>query len=190
MSEFAQIAILAIFSSNIIAVTGIGAISLQSEKRNFIFMLVSSLCTMLPIIFSGLMYFVVENYILVPLDAEYLKLFILSLLIVVFSYLIRMTLKRVSKEEFFLYEKSYGFPLQIAVGIGTLCLVNFAQTFFIIMFELAMFSVGYLLIQIIFYALYERLDNKYTLKAARNVPLMLYALSLVSMILYAIGMFM
>jgi len=190
MSEFARIAILAIFSSNIIAVTGIGAISLQSEKRNFIFMLVSALCTTLPIIFSGLIYFVVENYILLPLNAEYLKLFVLAILVVVFSYLVRILLKKVSKEEFFLFEKTYGLPGQIAIGIGTLCLVDFANTFYIIMFELAMFSVGYLLIQIIFYALYERIDNRYTVKAARNVPLMLYSLSLISMVLYAIGMFL
>ena len=189
MSEFARIAILAIFSSNVVAVMGLGAISLNSEKKNFIFMLVSTLCTILPIIFSGLLFYVVDNYILVPLEAEFLKLFVLTLLNIVFSYIVRIVLKHISKEEYFLYEKSYHFPVQIAVGVGTLCLVNFLQSFYIIMFELAMFSVGYLLVHIIFYALYEKIDNRHTLKAARNVPLMLYTLSIVSMLLYAIGMF-
>ena len=35
----------------------------------------------------------------------------------------------------------------------------------------------------------EKLDNPYTLKPARNVPLMLFTLSIVSMILFSITLF-
>ena len=80
MSEFASVALVAIFSSNVVAVSGIGAISLQSEKRNFLYMLVSSMCIIVSVIIAGLAYFTVNEYILAPLNAEELKLFVVMLL--------------------------------------------------------------------------------------------------------------
>lgn len=189
MSEFASVALVAIFSSNVVAISGIGAISLQSEKRNFLYMLVSSMCIIVSVIIAGLAYFTVNEYILVPLNAEELKLFVVMLFCVLLAFASRAILKVSTKEIFFIYEKSYGLPIQTAVCIGTIVLVDFAQDFLMVMFELAMFCVGFLLVQLLFYAMYARLDNSYTLKPARNVPVMLYTLSIVSIILYAIRMF-
>jgi len=93
-----------------------------------------------------------------------------------------------SKEDYFLHERSYEFPIQVAVTVGALMVVDFSGTILMTMFTLGMFIVGYLLTQIIFYALYERLDNSYTLKPARNVPLMLFTLSVACMIFYAVSM--
>ena len=100
-------------------------------------------------------------------------------------------IKAISKAQFFYYEKSYGLAVQTAVTIATILLFDFAQAgtgFVDILFTLAMFSVGYLLVQFVFYGLYERLDNNYSVKPARNVPLMLYISSVLCMCCYALMM--
>jgi len=189
MNEFALIAISAIFSSNIIAVAGVGAVSLQSEKRNFLYMLTSSLFVILPVIIVGIIYSIIHQFILVPLGGEYLKLFIVVLLSVLSAFTTRTIVRFISKEYYLLYERTYALPVQTAICAGTMLIIDFSKVVFFTIFELGMFCVGFLLVQIIFYALYERLDNNYVLKPARNVPLMLYTLGIVSMILYAVGMF-
>lgn len=189
MNEFAVIAITAILASNIVSFAGVGAVSLQSEKRNFVYMLVSSICIVLPIAFTGMLYWVINNYLLIPYEAEFISLFVMLLLIMVFALLCRLVLKKISKEEYYLYEKSYTFPIQTAVGIGTLLFVNFDLSFLMMLYQLAMFAAGFILVQVIFYSLYEKLDNTHVLKPARNVPVMLYTLSIVSIILYSACLF-
>ena len=189
MDQFALIAVIAIFSSNIVSALGVGAVTLQSEKRNFWFALTSSMCIILSTIIAGLTYFVINEYMLVKLEAEFLKLFVVILLSSILAFITHIVLKKASKEMIFLYERSYSLPIQIAVTAGTLIAINFNQTFSMVMFELAMFSVGFLLVQMLFYPLYQNLDSKYNFKPARNVPVMLYTLALVGMILYSIAMF-
>ena len=189
MSKLAIIAVTAIFSSNIVAISGVGAVSLQSEKRNFLFMLISSFFTMLSIILAGFLYNVFEIYILKPLELEYLKLFVVTLLSCVCAFISKSLIKVMSKEDYFLYEKSYSFPTRIAVNVGTLLIISLTETIAINLYTLFVYSVGYVLAQVIFYGLYERLDNSQVLKPARNVPVMLLSLSVVSMIFYVVSMF-
>lgn len=190
MNEFALVAIAAIFSSNVVAVSGIGALSLQAEKRNFLYMLINSMCIIVSVIVAGLAYYLVHNYILVPAKATDLKLFVVVLFSVLLAFGSSALLKATSKETYFLYEKSYGMAIQTITTVGFLLLCDYAGTFLMTMFELSMFCVGFLLVQFIFWPLYERLDNHHTIKPARNIPLMLYSLSLVSMLLCVIaGMF-
>lgn len=184
MNEFAVIAVASIFTSNVVAVSGAGAASLQSEKKNFIFMLVSTLCTIVSSIISGLLFWVINRFVLARVGLEVLKLFVVVLLAVIMAFISRALLKAVTRETFYLYEASYSFPIQTAVNVGLLILVDYSRTFMKTMFEIAMFCVGYLLVQVIFYALHERLDNSYTLKPARNVPLTLFMLSIIGMILF------
>lgn len=189
MNEFAVVAVSCILSSNIVAMGGFGAISLQSEKRNFLFMLVSTLANIVSIISAGLIYYAIDRYVLTALDAGYLKLFIITLLSLVFAYGTRVIIKYSTKEMFFLYEKSYGFAMQVIVTIGTLIIMTYSVRFLLAMFYLAMYCVGYLMIEILFFALYERLDNDKVLKPARNIPLMLYTLAIVGIILSVAQMF-
>lgn len=189
MPELISIAIMAILTSNIVSFAGVGAISLQSEKRSFKFMLISSISVITIFVLTGMMTFVFEKFVLVPLNAEFLKLYIIVLIVVVFAFIEKIILKKASREIYFLYEKSYSLPITVAVVVGSVLMVDFSFSFGLVMFELAMFSVGYVLVQVIFYALFERLDNTKVLKPARNVPLMLFTLSIVGMILYAVSLF-
>ena len=52
--DFAEIAIYAILSSNIVAIMGFGSVSLQTEKKNFLYMIAISMCSIVSIILSGL----------------------------------------------------------------------------------------------------------------------------------------
>ena len=189
MSEFALIAVAAIFSSNIVAVCGVGAVSLQSEKKNFGFMCITSLFTILSLVATGCLYSLLETYLLAKLDMVYLKLFVTICLACVCAFISKSFIKLISKEDYFLYERSYSFPVQIAVTVGAIMLIDFNIPFLTALFTLAMFSSGYLLTQVVFYALYEKLDSTYALKPARNVPVMLFTLRVVCMILYAVAMF-
>lgn len=189
MSQFAIMAITAILSSNIITCVGIGAISLQSEKKNFGYMLATSVCVTFSVIVTGMLYKVIDMFLLVRFDAQFLKLFVVVLLALITSFITKAILKFISKETYFLYEKSYSLPIQTAITTGMMFVIDFSMSILDTMFSLAVFCVGFVLVQIIFYALYERLDNSYVLKPARNVPLMLFTLSIVSMLLYTVGMF-
>lgn len=188
MSEFGLIAVSAIFSSNIVASSCVGAVSLQSEKRNFGFMIFTAFLTILSIILTGLVYFLLEKYLLVQLEAEFLKLFIVVCFACIFAFISKSIIKAVNKEDYYFYEKSYQLPVQTAVTVGTVMIIDFSAKFVTTLYVLAMYSAGFLLVQLIFYGLYERVDNNNTLKPARNVPSMLLILSVVSMILYAVSM--
>ncbi len=186
MNEFAVIAIASILSSNIIACVGVGASGLQSEKRNFLFMLASSLALIVSTIISGLVCWAIYKYLLMRVGAEYLKLYLVVLMSVIMTFISRWVLKVATREIFFLFEVSYSLPIQTAINVGILLIVDMSRTFLNTMFELSMFCVGFLLVQFIFYAMHEKLDNGYVLKPARNVPVTLFMLSIVGMILYVI----
>ena len=185
MNEFALIAITAILSSNIVAMFGVGAVSLQSEKRNLGFMLISALFTVLSIIISGMLYSVLEIYVLIPVELEYLKTFIVLCLSYSCAFISRSLIKLISKEDYYLYEKSYSLPVQVAVVVGALLVIELKTTLLMSLYTLAMYGVGYLIVQVLFYSLYQKL----VVKSARNVPVMLITLSFVSMMLYAVAMF-
>lgn len=159
MNEFLEMLIVGVLSSNIIACTGYGAISLQSEKRSFLFT-VTTLATTISA----------------------------TILAAVFTYVSRYIVKVVSVEQYYLYEKSYQFAVQTITIMAVLLLINYSKSFLNVMFQLAMFSVGFMLVQGLFYPIYEKLDNAKVLKPARNVPLILYTLCVLAMIFSAIYM--
>lgn len=105
------------------------------------------------------------------------------------SFAARGVIRLGFKEQYYVYEKSYGLPIQTAVTLATILVVNYEQTFMLTMFELSMFCVGFLIIQLVMYPLYEKVDNTRVLKPARNIPLSLIVLSIISMIVYAVSMF-
>lgn len=187
MNEFALIAVSAILSSNVVAMSGVGAISLQAEKRNFLYMLANTLCVVLSALVSGALYFVVHNYVLVAASSTELMLSVIVIFAVLTSFVSSAILKATSKEIYFLYESSYGLPIQTLVVVGILLLGDFTRSFGMSMYELLMMCVGYIIVQFVFYPIYDKLDNHHTLKPARNIPLMLYCLSIMAMIFYMVA---
>lgn len=185
--DFAEIAIFAMLSSNIVAMMGFGAVSLQTEKKNFFYMIAVTMCSIVAIICSGIIYCLIYEFVLIPLSATDLKLLVIVLLSLISTFLVRMLLKKISKEYYWLYVRGYSFAIENVICIGTLLLVDFTSGVWAAMFELGVFSIGFLLVQILFFSIYAKIDNKSNLKPARNVPLMLYTLSILSMIIYVIA---
>lgn len=188
MNEFVVMLLAGVLSSNVISGTGYAAISLQSEKRSFVFMLVSAFATICSAIIAGLAYSALKIYALDAFDISFLSLFAMMIIVVIVAYISRLIIKLASAEQYYLYEKSYQFAIECAVIISILLLINYNNSFLNVMFQLAMFCLGFLLVQVLFYPLYERLDNKRAFKAARNIPLMLYALAVLAMIAASIQM--
>ena len=188
MNEFALMAIVGILSSNVVTGAGYAVISLQSEKRNLLFMLISMAMTIVSTIIAGLLYSVLQLYVLQPLEVEFLGLFIMILFSFVISYASRAIVNFVSKEQFYLYEKSYQFAIQTIVMIAVMLLVDYSGSFLNVMFQISMFCSGFLIVSVLIYPLYERLDNNKAFKPARNIPLLLYTLSILAMIISAITM--
>lgn len=188
MSEFVLMALAGIITSNVITGAGFGAISLQSEKRNFLYMVVSMAAVISATIIAGLLFSVIQMYVLIPLKVTYLSVFAMAIICTLCAYVAKFIVKIASREMYFLYEKSYQFAIQIIVMMGILFLIDYTESYLNVMFQLAMFCVGFMVVQLVFYPLYEKLDNNKTLKPARNIPLMLYTLSIVAIIVSAICM--
>lgn len=189
MNNFLSIVLTSLLASNVIASLGLGTISLQSEKRNFLYMLLSSMFTIVFAIISGVLFHLVYDYVLAPLNLTFLSYFIMVLFTVILSFFSRFLMKLASKEMFYLYEKSYQFATQSIIIIAIMLLIDYNIVMFDAMFQLAAYGLGFLAVQLVFAGLYSRLDNTKVLKSARNIPLMLYVLGIVSMIVYTLSMF-
>lgn len=187
MNEFLAITLTALLTSNVVASLGYGAISLQSEKRNVFYMLTASMITIVTTIVAGLAYFFINKHVLIGMDLEFLRAFVIVFLSSGLAFLSRILVKYMSREMFFLYEKSYQFATQIIISVSILLIVSYHVEFTATMFELATYSLGFLVVQFIFFPLYAKMDNLNSFKPARNIPLTLYILSIISMIIYTVS---
>lgn len=188
MNVFLTMLIAGILSSNIIVGSGYAVISLQSEKRSFSFVLTTLATTICSTIVGGLLFSVLNIYVLIPFNVEFMGILVIAIISTTCTFLSRYVVKLISVEQYYLYEKSYQFSIQTITLVGIMLLIDYSQTFLNVMFQLAMFCVGFLIVQLLFYPLYERLDNSKVLKPARNIPLVLYTLCIVAMIFSAIQM--
>ena len=114
-------------------------------------------------------------------------MFVIVFIALVMSYLARILIKYSSKETFYLSEKSYQFAAQTVLMVGIMLAFDYSLDLLHSMFVLTMYCAGYVLVQLLMYAIYDKLDNSNNFKSARNVPLMLYTITIISVILTAIG---
>ena len=178
----------AIFFSNIITYYGSGIIGLQSDKKNFLYLILSSVCTVFGVIIGEIAIFALENYVLVPLGVLFLKTYIIVFIALIMSLLTKVVIKKTSRVCYYIYEKSYQFAAQTIILVGILMVVDLSKDFLTSLYLTAAFCVGYLLIQIIMYPLYDKIDSRNNFKPARNVPVLLYTIGIIGLILTAVGM--
>ena len=178
----------AVFFSNIVTYFGSGIIGFQSDKKNFLYMLLSVASTIIGVVVGGIIIYFVEQYVLIPLDVVFLKTFIIVLIALIMSILTRLLIKHTSRLCFYIYERSYQFAAQTIILVGILLVVDLSQTFLFSLYMIAAYCAGYLLIQLIMYPLYDKIDSRNNFKPARNVPILLYPLGLMGFILTAVGM--
>ena len=104
------------------------------------------------------------------------------------SLIARSLIKAISRESFYLYEKSYQFAAQVVVMTAVILVLDLSQSFLNNLYIVAGYMAGYLLVQVLMFALYDKLDSRNTFKPARNVPVLLYTLCLIGIIFSAIGL--
>ena len=115
MSEFLQILIYGLVFSNIVVVLGFGTSGLTVEKKSFGVLIATVFSTIVTIIVVGILYYLIEKFVLVPFELEYLKLFIVVLLSYIIVLIMRAIIKLLSEEYLYIYEKSYGIAFQIVL---------------------------------------------------------------------------
>ena len=186
--DITMIVLNAIFFSNIISYLGCGIIGLQSDKKNFLYLLVSCASTIIGVILGEMLIYLVLNNILIPLKFEFLKMFVIILVALIMAYLSRIIIKYTSKESFYLFERSYQFAAQTVLMVGIMIVTDLSQTFLNSLYIVAAYCAGYLLVQLLMYALYDKIDSRNNFKPARNVPVLLYTLSIIGIILTSISM--
>ena len=186
--QIGMIILNAIFLSNIVTGVGSGVIGLQSDKKNLFFLSISCITTVLSVLIGGLAVYAFITYVLVPLKFEFLKTFVIVLISLIMSYISRVVTKYISRECFYLYERSYQFAAQTIIMVGVLVFVDLSGTLVDGLVLIAGYLVGYLLVQIVVFALHDKIDSKYNFKPARNVPVLLYTLCIIGIIFSAVGM--
>ena len=186
--QIGMIILNSIFLSNIVTGVGSGIIGLQSDKKNLLYLTLSCLTSTLGIILGELAIYSLQNYVLIPLDVMFLKTFIVVLIALIMSYISRITIKYISRESFYLYERSYQFAAQTIIFVGIMIMVDLSQTFLNSLLIVAGYCAGYLLVQIVMFGLHDKIDSRNNFKPARNVPILLYTLCILGIILSAVGM--
>ena len=178
----------AIFLSNIVTCFGTGIVGLQSDKKSFVYLLISCASTIIGVLLGEMLIYVIVKYILLPLDVEFLKGYIIVLIALVMAYLSRIIIKYSSNEAYYLFEKGYQFAAQTILMVGIMMVTDLSQTFLNSFYVTAGYCAGYLLVQLLMFALYDKIDSRSNFKPARNVPILLYTMCILGIILSSINM--
>ena len=147
----------AIFLSNIVTYFGGGIIGLQSDKKSLKYLVISSAATVLGVILGAMLVYLVQNYLLVAVKMEFLKTFVIVFISVIMSLITRSLIKAISRESFYLYEKSYQFAAQVVVMTAVILVLDLSQSFLNNLYIVAGYMAGYLLVQVLMFALYDKL---------------------------------
>lgn len=174
-------------AGNVLLTNGFGALALQRNKNNFLFILVNSLCFGISIIAGALLYNLIYTYILDPYNLEGLSVLIIILLSGILNYLFLGLIKLTSKEMYYYYDSTYSFIINLAVLIAVL--FTFSPTLSIL--ETLCYSgftaLVYIITSLLFASFYKRLHNKKVSKIIRPVPITILTMAILAMIIYVIS---
>ncbi len=173
--------------SNIILTNGFGALSLQSNKKSFRFIILNSVCMFIVLMSCCSLYGILYTYILDLYNLEKLGLVIIVLFAGIANFGILELIKLLNKEMYYYYDITYSFVVNMAVTIGILFVVNFKQSFGMMISEAALISSGYIIVNVLFACVYARLHNQKISRNARPIPITIITMSIICMIIYAIS---
>lgn len=174
-------------AENVLLTNGFGALALQRNKNNFLFILVNSLCFGISIIASAVLYNLVYQYILDPYNLEELGILVIILLSGLFNYLSLCLIKLTSKEMYYYYDTTYSFIINLAVLIGILFIFDPAITILETLCYSGFTALVYIITSLLFASFYKRLHNKKVSKVIRPVPITILTMAIIAMIIYTIS---
>ena len=185
------IALSAIVISNVCFSLGFGTLAIIPHKKHSVFMLTSSLMILIMSAICSSAYYFLYNYVFVPLDMAELALFALTIIVLLVNFIAQMILKNLAKEVYFHYEKNFTFVVHVVVVLGMALASNLSFEFPYYLFSIGMQFLGLFAVNIIFFALNSRINNKFLPEQTRALPPQLALMSVLSLIGYLVaGLFM
>lgn len=188
VSNILYIFITSMFTSNVCVGTGFAVPSLLAYKRSFAYTAILSAVFAFNLILSGVVYFLIYNYVLLTTATEFLSLFIMVLFAGIFSFVAYFFIKAVNKQAFYVYEKSYTFLLMMVSVLGILISTTANQTFSNYFFTLLFSAIGFLFINFFIYGAYFKINGTYAPKYLKGLPLMLITLSVIGVAFSIFGL--
>lgn len=187
MSNLLFIFITATFTANVCVCSGFAVPCLMAYKRSFPYTAI--LCAMFAaiLLLSGISYYFIYNYLLLPSDTQFLSLMILVLLIGIFSFIAHYIIMAVHKEAFYVYEKSYTFLLMYVSVLGVLLSTTADQAFSGYFLTLLFSALGFLFINFFVYGAYYKINGSYAPSYMKGLPLLLIVLSIIGILFTTFG---
>lgn len=184
--NFSLIALSAIVISNVCATLGFGMLGVIPHKKNFTFLLVSNFMILVLSLVSSMLYYVLYNFVFIPFECVELSLFTTTVIVLLFDFVALCVLKLLSHESYYHYEKNFMFVVHAVVVIGMLFASNTALGFVEYLFSICMQFVGLLVVNIIFFALNHKINNKSMPEHIRALPPQLAIMSVIALICYLV----
>lgn len=174
--------------TNNVGLQGIGMLEVQNPKKNFGFVaLVSgSICLMATL--TALVYYFIQNYFLAAFELQFMKIFILTVLVGMEAFAVSAIVRKMSKEIYFLFDKNYSFLNLIAITVGILLTVDFSASLLMVVLNALFLGIGFMLINFMFYAYEDRIQTKDVNVAFRSLPITMFIVAFIGMLFYAISM--
>lgn len=185
--DLSLIALSAIVVSNVCSMMGFGFLAVIPHKKNFTFLLVSNLMILLLSVASSALYYLLYNFVFLPFECTELALFTTTVIVLLLDFAGLCLLKAFSKESYFHYEKNFMFVVHAVVVIGMLFASNVALDFLPYIFSIVMQFVGLFVVNIIFFALNHKINNKSMPEHIRALSPQLVILSVVALICFLVS---
>ncbi|MBQ9789977.1 MAG: hypothetical protein IJW24_00065 [Clostridia bacterium] len=154
------IAFTAAIVSNVCFSMGFGILNVIPHKKHTVFMLVSNLMVLVESLICTSLYYVLYNYVFLPFDLTELATFALVAIVLLTEFLGMQILRRASKENFYHYEKNFLFVVHVVILAGLAITCNLTLDFWHMLFYAGMQFAGMFAVNVIFYALNSRINNR------------------------------
>jgi len=184
------IALSAIVISNVCGTLGFGMLGVIPHKKNFTFLLVSNFMILVLSLLTSMLYYVLYNFVFIPFECIELSLFTTTVIVLLFDFCGLCLLKLLSRESYYHYEKNFMFVVHAVVVIGMLFASNVALGFAEYIFSICMQFVGLFVVNLIFFALNHRINNKTMPEYIRALPPQLVIMSVISLICYLVAFYL
>lgn len=184
--DLSLVALSAVVISNVCATLGFGIVGVIPHKKHIIFMLASNMMILALSIISSMIYYVLYNFVLLPLACTELAIFITTIVVLLLDFAAMCILKAVSTDCYYHYEKNFMFVVHAVIVIGMLFASNITLDFATYMFSIGMQFVGLFIVNLVFFALNHKVNNRNLPEHVRALPPQLAIMSVLALICYLV----
>ena len=182
--DMSLIAFSAIIVSNACFSMGFGMLDVIPHKKHTVFMLCSNFMILLESVVCTSLYYLVYNFLLVPFECTDLSMFLLTTMALLVVFLGMTILKKASKENYYHYEKNFLFVVHTVVLMGLALSCNLQLDYVYLLFYIAMQFLGMFAVNIIFFALNRRINNRTIPDQVRALSPQLVVMAVLALIGY------